>query len=255
MPEFVLFGDSLTEWGFSEATQGFGRFLQQQYRYKVGIVNEGRAGYTSSSLQDDFARVIRRATAPDAPQTLLFTIFVGANDACVFGDTEKVPWPVFSENIRGFLDTILTEQAMENTKIVLITPPPINGPADDGERLSQKQIEDMNRAKKEWPRYKTYMNKKRYAEGLMQIAKEYEETERVAGLNFWQLIVDALMKEEGWQYDPELPPGCGLIGAKSFPKGWFTDGLHLDVKGYAVLSKGLFKLITTKWPELAPEKL
>ncbi|KAL6164893.1 hypothetical protein ACJQWK_08157 [Exserohilum turcicum] len=40
MPEFVLFGDSLTEWGFSEATQGFGRFLQQQYRYKVGIVNE-----------------------------------------------------------------------------------------------------------------------------------------------------------------------------------------------------------------------
>lgn len=42
MPEFVLFGDSLTEWGFSETTQGFGRFLQQKYQYKVGIVNEGR---------------------------------------------------------------------------------------------------------------------------------------------------------------------------------------------------------------------
>ena len=41
MPEFILFGDSLTEWSFSEDTQGFGRFLQERYRYKVGIVNEG----------------------------------------------------------------------------------------------------------------------------------------------------------------------------------------------------------------------
>jgi hypothetical protein len=41
MPEFVLFGDSLTQWSFSEETQGFGLFLSQQYHHKVRIVNEG----------------------------------------------------------------------------------------------------------------------------------------------------------------------------------------------------------------------
>ena len=49
--------------------------------------------------------------------------------------------------------------------------------------------------------------------------------------------------------------GCGLHGAKAFPNGWFTDGVHLGIKAYAVLSKGLFKLITETWPELAPENL
>ena len=167
-----------------------------------------------------------------------------------------MPWPLFSENIRGFLDIILTEQAMENTKIVLITPPPINGTVVmTGEGMEEDEIEDLKDVRKVGPRYRTYMNKKRYAEGLMQIAKEYEETERVVGVNFWQVIVDSRANDEGWEYDNEMPPGCGLIGSKSFPKGWFTDGLHLDVKGYGVLNKGLFEVITRKWPELAPEKL
>jgi len=43
MPDFVLFGDSLTQWSFSEETQGFGLFLRQQYQHKVRIVNEGNA--------------------------------------------------------------------------------------------------------------------------------------------------------------------------------------------------------------------
>lgn len=41
LPEFVLFGDSLTEWSFDEETKGFGLFLQRQYDGKVKIVNEG----------------------------------------------------------------------------------------------------------------------------------------------------------------------------------------------------------------------
>jgi hypothetical protein len=40
-PEFVLFGDSLTEWGFDEYNEGFGWFLEQKYQRKVSIVNEG----------------------------------------------------------------------------------------------------------------------------------------------------------------------------------------------------------------------
>lgn len=42
LPEFVLFGDSLTEWSFDEETQGFGLFLEKTYKGKAAIVNEGK---------------------------------------------------------------------------------------------------------------------------------------------------------------------------------------------------------------------
>ncbi|KAF1943058.1 SGNH hydrolase [Clathrospora elynae] len=246
----------MTEWSFNEKTQGFGWFLQNKYAGKAEILNEGKAGYTSSALKQDFDRVIRRATAPAAAPTLLFTIFLGANDACIIGSSEYVPWPLFSANIRAFIDAILSYHVLSNTKIVLITPPPIAGPAPMVEKtMTKDEIEVANRWKKEGPRYKTYMSKKRYAEGIMHIAGEYEEAGRVVALNFWRDIVDAVLEEEGGTYDEETPPGCGLVGAKAFPTGWFTDGLHLNVKGYNVLSKGLIELLTKKWPELAPESL
>lgn len=145
---------------------------------------------------------------------------------------------------------------MSDTKIVLIGPPPINGPpAPLRGEASEEEIRDTNDLLKSDRRYRTYESKKRYAEGMLRIAKDYEETGRVVGLNFWQDIVDALYKEEGGVYDDELPPGCGLLGSRAFPKGWFTDGLHLDVKGYAVLSHALFTSVTEKWPELAPERI
>jgi hypothetical protein len=42
LPEFVLFGDSLTEWSFDESTQGFGLFLEKKYAGKARVVNEGK---------------------------------------------------------------------------------------------------------------------------------------------------------------------------------------------------------------------
>ncbi|CAN9284922.1 unnamed protein product [Alternaria alternata] len=253
LPEIVLFGASMTEWSFREETQGLGWFLEIKV---CGQDDGGKAGYTSIHLKDDFTRIIHHATSPGAAPTLLFTIFIGANDAAMLGETEYVPWPMFSANIRGFLDTILSEDAMENTKILLITPPPINGSVvETGENKSAREIEDINQWRKEGPRYKTYMSKRKYADGIMQIAKEYEKMGRVVGLNFWQDLVHAVVTEEGWQYDEQVPPGCGLLGAQSFPTGWFTDGLHLDIKGYRVLNNALLELVTAKWPELAPEAL
>lgn len=214
--------------------------------------------YTSTIIKSDFDRIITRAAWPNSPPTLLFTIFLGANDAAMMGDSEYVPRAKFEANIRAFVETILTQDAMADTKIVLITPPPINSPAPVRDpAMTDEQIEDTNQWKMESPRYKSYMSKKRYAQIIMQIAGEYEETGRVVGLDFWREIVNAMLNEEGSgeSLDEHMGPGCGLVGAKAFSKGWFTDGLHLDVKGYKVLSEALFKLITEKWPGLAPERL
>ncbi|KAF2026398.1 hypothetical protein EK21DRAFT_74301 [Setomelanomma holmii] len=268
LSEIVLFCASMTEWSFDEKTRGLGWYLERMYASKANVLNEGQAGYTSSALKHDFDRIITRATHPSTPPTLLFTIFLGANDAAIInGQDAYVPWPTFAVNIRAFIETILTqEDGMSETKIVVITPPPINipealmgGGGGVGEK-DEEDVEEVNAWKKEGPRYKTYMSKKRYAEGLMDIAHEYAETERVIGVDFWKGIVEEKIKEDGektWQEIEEsgMWPGSGLIGAKSFDKGWFTDGLHLDRKGYAVLNRMVEESVLGKWPVLAPEKL
>ncbi|KAJ8118727.1 hypothetical protein OPT61_g347 [Boeremia exigua] len=218
-------------------------------------IQTGKAGYTSTDLLPDFGRIIAEATAPSAPKTLLFTIFLGANDACLIGESEYVPLPTFETNIRRFVETILTQDAMCDAKIVLITPPPINIPSPDPEDKGNRTWEKFNEMKKDMRGYKTYMSKKRYAERIMQIAGEYEETGRVAGLDFWGSLVRARLQETGEEYDEEKPPGCGLYGVGDFDKGYFTDGLHLDKKGYKVLSLALYEKMISEWPQLAPELL
>ncbi|KAJ4355330.1 hypothetical protein N0V95_003005 [Ascochyta clinopodiicola] len=254
-PEFVLFGASLTEWSFDEHNEGFGWALEQKYHARARIVNEGQAGYTSTRLLSDFDRIINRATSPQAPRTLLFTIFLGANDACFVGDTEYVPLPVFEANIRLFVETILTQDAMSETKIILITPPPINISSPDVKGVGDSEVEEQNELKREQVGYRTYMSKKRYAERIVQIAREYQETDRVIGLDFWGDLVKARLKEVGEIYDEDKLPGSGLYGARDFGEGYFTDGLHLDKKGYNVLSEALYESILARWPELAPDRL
>ena len=41
LPQIVLFGDSLTQWGFEESNGGFGWVLKDKYAGKAEIVNEG----------------------------------------------------------------------------------------------------------------------------------------------------------------------------------------------------------------------
>ncbi len=41
LAQFILFGDSLTEWAFEEYNEGFGWFLQQKYKNKVHVQCEG----------------------------------------------------------------------------------------------------------------------------------------------------------------------------------------------------------------------
>lgn len=197
------------------------------------------SSYTSEHVKPEFTRLMERLTAIDAPPTILFTIFLGANDACFVGDREYVPLPQFLDNIHSFIEEILINDELADAKIVLITPSPINVPeplASDDESLGPAFTKAMKKDTKKDPKqdrgYRTYMNKKRYADGIMSLAEEYEGTGFVVGLNYWKALVDAGLDEQGrkGEIDEDKFPGCGLGGAKEFGEGWFTDGLHLDVK-------------------------
>jgi hypothetical protein len=43
LPEIILFGASMTEWSFSEKTQGLVWSLEKNYTGKAKVVNEGIA--------------------------------------------------------------------------------------------------------------------------------------------------------------------------------------------------------------------
>ncbi|KAJ4296911.1 hypothetical protein N0V90_006959 [Kalmusia sp. IMI 367209] len=254
LPQIVLFGDSLTQWGFDAATQGFGWHLENVYEGKAEIVNEVvTTSYTSNYIQREFTRLISQLTSASAQPTLLFTIFLGANDACFVGKTEYVPLPRFSDNIRGFVEEILIRDELPRTKIVLITPPPIDIP----EALPDDVVGPWaaNEDPKSEKGYRTYVS---YLHGQLSIVGEYADTGRVIGLDYWGALIDAGLEEQGRSEDrgvDEKLPGCGLQGAREFGKGWFTDGLHLDVKAYNVLSKSLMDAVVGKWPELSPERI
>ena len=40
-PQFILFGNSLTEWAFDEHNEGFGWYIEQKYGERVQVQCEG----------------------------------------------------------------------------------------------------------------------------------------------------------------------------------------------------------------------
>ena len=89
----------------------------------------------------------------------------------------------------------------------------------------------------------------------MRIADHYKESGRVVGLDFWGDLIRTGFRLRGEEYDEDRLPGCGLYGVDEFGEGYFTDGLHLDAKGYDILSQGWYNKVVSTWPELAPEAL
>lgn len=129
LPKIILFGDSLTQWSFlSKSSKGLGDVLRAHFAGRAIVENEGRAGWNSTWLHPTFKQILQRVRDYETEPPLLFTIWLGANDACPPEYAAHVPIARYEENLRFFVESILSEPRMEGTRIVLITPPPINVP-------------------------------------------------------------------------------------------------------------------------------
>ncbi|KAI9696326.1 MAG: hypothetical protein M1820_008168 [Bogoriella megaspora] len=234
----ILFGDSITEWSFENSPNhtGFGYRLTHYYKDLAQVLNRGVAAYTTTWLKPYFHQILGEIRVKATKPPLLFTIFLGANDAAPPGGPQHVPLDQFEANIREFVDTILNDSVTKGTKILLIAVTPIALPtaktdSDDSDRDDQVEERRGNEG------YKTYMRKKQYAEATMRIAKEYEAKGKdVVGLNAWRDFVNSAMRrglgEPGTEtkveeYDDDTLAGSGLPTAWEFQEGWFVDGIHL----------------------------
>jgi hypothetical protein len=244
--------------------------------------------FTSRWLRDFFQeKLIKIAEGRGPPEPLLITIFLGANDACLPPQSAHVPLPEFEQHIRFYVNTILENSATKGTRVLLITPPPINVEAPAQSEVEIPSVtEILESVARKGKGHQTWLSKRTYAERVVKIASEFEDkTDFVTVLDFWKALTKAGCLEEGDEpamaakryQDLDIAdrlPGCGLPGAKEFGPEFFTDGLHLGpvvcyssnlseraraneevIQGYEVLSQELLGLIKTKWPELTREAL
>jgi len=141
------------------------------------------------------------------PRVQLLMIWFGANDACLPGFRQHVPLARFSENITTMVRGIRAPESplySPETKIFLITPPPIHVP-------SMREDMQLTRA---------FDITKAYAEEVKKVG----EAEKVPVVDAWAGVWEAAGEN------------------KEAVKAFLTDGLHLGKAGYEVSTNSQIEL-------------
>ncbi|KAJ5151204.1 Esterase SGNH hydrolase-type subgroup [Penicillium canariense] len=249
--QLILFGDSITEMSHNQALGfAFGAQLQESYSRRLDVINRGFAGYTTAHAVKVFPRVF---PSPQAANVRLMTIFFGANDACVPGQSQHVPLPVYKENLQKIIQHPATRA--QDPRIILITPPPVN----------EYQLEGFDILKNTPHPSRTAHMAKTYADAV----KEVGASLKVPVADIWS----AFMLAVGWQ------EGQPLIGSRDVPNNdrfgtLFTDGecklpglispgythrlpagLHLTPGGYRIVYDEVMRTIRANWPDQDPAVL
>ncbi|KAI0350079.1 SGNH hydrolase [Trametes cingulata] len=218
----MLLGDSITQFGF--APHGFAGKLADAYIRKMDVINRGFSGYNTDWIQPVFEECF--ATQHDqqhVPKVRLLVIWFGANDATLPHSPQHVPLERYKTNLARLIQAVRSPESPQyspDTRIVLITPPPV-----DPEWWAKSVAELMQSAVE--PPDRSLEKSKEYAEA----AKEVAGKEGVAVVDVWTQIWEAAGGNSG--------------GLKEF----LYDGLHLNEKGYGVVYEGLVATIAEKYPE------
>ncbi|KAI1918764.1 porphobilinogen deaminase [Ophidiomyces ophidiicola] len=222
---------------------------------------------TTKSLRQAFdKRILDTVKERGLPSPLFITIFLGANDACFLGGDDRtyVPIAQYEEHIRHYVDTILEHPATKDTRVILISPPPVDVPPPPSTDFDLESVVEATRAPAAMGRgHRTWESKRKFAKKINEIGHEFEaKTDRFALFDFWTLITKVKCQDETDSDVDEIfhkldledtLPGSGMPGAPRFGLEYFIDGLHFGEKGYDVLGRELLKLLLSKWPELNKE--
>ncbi|EXJ90764.1 hypothetical protein A1O1_03868 [Capronia coronata CBS 617.96] len=223
-PQFVLFGDSITQ----GASHVFGASLTDWYMRRADVLNRGFSGYTAPAGYDNLLQFF--TTAPPSssvPRIQLMTVFFGANDACLPGCPQHVPIERYKQSLRDIVD--YEGVKLHDTKIILIVPAPVD----------EWQIGDTER---------TAATTAKYAAACREVGQELD----LPTLDLWTLF----MLKAGWTEGSAGP----LIGSKAAAKSQvldelLSDGLHFTAAAYQLVFDELVKLIREKLPDHVPERL
>jgi len=230
-PAIILFGDSITQQGFSSATNspGWVGLLSNAYTRRADVFNRGFSGYNTRHAVDLLPTVFNKdmmMTHPNSSTNTLFvTVFFGANDASLpTGEREHnqhVPIEEYEQNLRIIVADIIGNKLEEEQKtpIILITPPPLDEKAWD--KYCREEFDDLSPRSNEQ-------------------SKLYGERVKLVANDMGCSIVDSF----------------SLLGGNNGVSAYaecLEDGLHLSAKGNELLYEGLMDVIIRDLPHLAPK--
>jgi lysophospholipase L1-like esterase len=209
-PQFVLFGDSITEQSFRPS--GWGSALADCYSRQADIVLRGYGGYNTrwALLLLDKIFPLQSSKAP-----LVVTVFFGANDAALLGrssERQHVPLIEYKENLHQIITHL--KNCSDSMLVVLITPPPID---ENGRRDYARAIYGENAV--ELPE-RTNETTGTYAKSCIEVAIE----SRVPVIDLWSRMQETV----GWQ------------------QKYLSDGLHLTPEGNAIVHEELLKILSAR---------
>jgi len=228
LDSIVLLGDSITQGGWEP--QGFGQRLASVYARRLDVFNRGLSGYNTRWIIPVFEQMFSKKKGSegmhDHPKIRLLTIWFGANDAVLPEFVQHVPLDEYATNLRTLIGKVRKPESpwyAPHTKIMLITPPPVNV-------LQWSTRPDIEPGT---PKDRDFALTEKYAEAVREVGK----TEGVVVCDVFKPLWEAAGKKEE--------------GLAKF----MNDGLHLNADGYTIVYEELVKTIKENMPELHYENL
>lgn len=209
-PQFVLFGDSITEQSFRPG--GWGSALADSYSRKADVVLRGYGGYNTR-----WALFLLDKIFPlqSSKPPLVVTVFFGANDAALLGrsnERQHVPLIEYKENLHRIITHL--KNCSDSMLVVLITPPPVD---ENGRSQYARATYGENAV--ELPE-RTNETAGTYAKSCIQVAIE----SGVPVIDLWSKMQETV----GWQ------------------QKYLSDGLHLTPEGNALVFEELLKILSER---------
>ncbi|KZS98929.1 SGNH hydrolase, partial [Sistotremastrum niveocremeum HHB9708] len=221
-----LFGDSLTQGGWQP--YGFAQKLAYVYARKFDVINRGMSGYNTEWAIPVLEQVLVKKEVRDQyPKARIAIIFFGANDACIQPSPQYVPIPKFKSNLTHIIHRFTSTDSpfySPETKIILMTPPPINTYQRGAELGARNPPQKLDRE---------FNNTKAYADAVKEVAA----AEGTVLVDIWEAVYDKAGRDE-----------------KALNK-YLSDGLHFTPEGYAIVFDEIIKKISSELPELHHDNL
>jgi lysophospholipase L1-like esterase len=224
----MLFGDSLTQGGWEPNMNGFGQRLAHVYARKLDVINRGLSGYNTEWGIPVFEQCFaKQHEQQHVPKVRILTIWFGANDAAIKPSAQHIPLPKFISNLTHLVRMVTSSTSPYHspfTRIILITPPPVNTYQREAELQAKDPPKLLDR---------TFETTRKYAEAVVDVGKG----ERIPVVDIWNALYDAAGRDE-----------------RALSR-FLWDGLHLNAAGYEILYDAIIDTIREKYPELHYDKL
>ncbi|KAL9186119.1 hypothetical protein ACHAXT_005357 [Thalassiosira profunda] len=225
-PSIVLFGDSITQQGFSYGgkSPGWAGLLANEYTRRADVLNRGFSGYTSRMALQLLPSVFgpdKGDAATRVGQPLFVTVLLGSNDASLPSEMEHcqhVPIDEYEANIKEIVASIGGRFQGDKPPILLVTPPPVSQTMWNN--FCMENFGELA------PR--TNGVTKQYGDRVKSVAKEL-------GCS----VVDAFSRLGGNE------------GEETYGKN-LDDGLHLNGSGNKLLFEAVKDVLRSDFPQLLP---